>query len=538
MQPKKTKMPYLRLAIAPATVLVIGFILVVAKQLPHAGFVQELTVGGGVIADADKLRDLRLAPIAMVPLAVLFALTLGHFNLSRVGSVFFGLMTAGVACYLLSVQPNNMPLLLFCAFALAAGASYHLAKDQWQEISGRIILTASGAVLVVHHVFGASPDWALVLALPVASALALQFGHTVALWASLAGAVVVAIVIMLSAPFFWFDGPNSGISLLDGAHALLALAVLAEGGGALRHAMRRGSAAFVMPCIGVALAIVLLTVPNVWSPMIPDDDYHFGEKLLAARALFIDGGWFANFQSPHGLSDASGSVVAWLQGSLTGAGIVLGGQVYKWHLAALLIFLLVKRLGPVAAAGFALVLPIWWADQALFLILNLVLAVEAMALRRAGVAGTLGVSVAAAGVFLNAGLGAAAAIVAAVAGLISQWRRGRRDFLLFFASSAVTASVLIALFWTEVLGMLHFLRISAESNLTIYGNGDFSVISQNWHNFLYIQAPLLAVALGGGMWKVARGDRMTMRVWVAGGADCARHDPRARPEPICGGATR
>jgi len=220
--------------VAVVLLVLIAFLVAVQSWLPHKGFVQELTVGGGMIADADKLRDLRLAPVAIgIQLALLAVLTLGQFNLSRIGTIAFWLLAGGLPLHLLWVLPSNMPLLLFCSLGLAAAAAYHLSRSYWQETSGQFILAAAGAALASHHLFGASPYWAFVVSLPLAASLALLAGPAAALWAGSAGSIVVALVVGLSAPFFWFDGPGTSISLLDGIHALLALAVLVEAARAL-----------------------------------------------------------------------------------------------------------------------------------------------------------------------------------------------------------------------------------------------------------------------------------------------------------------
>ncbi len=507
-----TSQTYRSTAAAFAALAVVLLLVVVESRLPHEGFVQELTVSGGIISDGDKLRDLRLAPLAIgTQLALLIGLILGGFNLSRIGNFLFWLLAGGLPLYLLNVLPNNTPLLLFGSLGLIAGAAFYLSRSDWQNISGQFILAATGAALFAFHLFGANPAWAFALSLPLAISATLIAGPVAALWAGSVGSVVIALVVGLSAPFFWFDGPDSAISLLDGVHALIALAVLLEAAVVLRHSIRYGDAGFTTRGVGVAVALLVLTGPVVSPALIPIDDYHFGEKLLAARALFTDGGWFVSFFSPHGLSDAAGAVVAWLQGDLTGAGIAVGEQLFRWYAAVLLIWLLVQRLGPVSATGLTLFFPIWDATS-LLLALNLVLATEVMALRKAVLAGALGAGVAAAGVFLNAGPGAACAVVAGVAGLVLQWRRGHTDLFLFAASGAVTGLILIVLFWAEVAGQLHFLRVSASSNLTIYGNGDFSVIEQNHRHFLYVLAPLLAVALTRGKWSFNQTGRSTERV--------------------------
>lgn len=496
---------------AVAALAVVSFLVAMEAWTPHEGFVRELTVSGGVINDADKLQDLRLAPVVIgAQFALIVGLGVGAFNLLRIGTLMFWLLAGGLLLYLLWALPNNMPLLLFGSLGLSAGAAFYLSKSHWQDISGQFILAAAGAASAAHHLFGFSPAWGFVLSLPIACFAALLIGPAAAIWSGSAGSAVVALVVGLSAPFFWFDGPDTGISLLDVVHALFSVAIVAETARVLRRYLKLGDDELSTSGLGVATAILVMTAPVVSSAWIPIDDYHFGEKLLAAQAMFDEGGFFVSFFSPHGLSDAAGAVVARLQGDLTGAGIAVGEQVVRWYVAGLLIWLLVQRLGPIPAIGFALVLPS--NGKLLLLALNLVLASQAMALRKAWLAGALGAGVAVAGVFINSGLGAASAVVAGVAGLILHGRRGRRSLLRFAASGSVTGLILVVLFWSEVAGQLHFLRVSTASNTTIFGNGDVSVILDHWRRFIYVLAPLLAIALAAVIGAAERDQGTTKRV--------------------------
>lgn len=490
--------------------LLLGALLIaIDAWLPHAGFVRELTVGGGIITDSDKLRDLRFVPIVILfQLALLAAMAVGRFNLPRSATFAYGLLASLLPLYLAFVLAEKATLFAYAALGVGFGAAFRLSRSHWQELTGHMLLAATGMTLLTHHYLGTGPAWSFAVALPLVAVVAVLSNAIVALWAAVLGSVVVAVALFLSAPIFWLGTPNAAISALDVLHALLAFAVVFDTGKVAWQAHRGGQAA--MPGIAVAMAIFVLTASSFGSPFLPSDDYHFGEKLLGARALFYDGGWFVSFFSPHGFSDAASAIAAWLIGDLTGTGIAIGEPLYRWYFAALLVFLLVRRIGPLPAAALIMVLPID-NRSVLMLSLGLVLATEVMALRPAALAGALGTIVAAAGVFFNAGPGIAAALVASVAGLILQWRNGPAALRSFVAAGTATGLILMVAFWSEIAGQFHFLKVSAATNLTIYGNGNFSVIMRQVGHFLFVAGPLLAVITSFG--KISReGERAGSRL--------------------------
>lgn len=312
-------------------------------------------------------------------------------------------------------------------------------------------------------------------------------------WAILIGGVIMASTLMASTPVLWIGLEGARPSFFDGLHSLLAISIIIEAVWMFRSRSVGGSTQVKLPRLSIATAIVVLTGPAITHPVIPVDDYHFGEKLLAVQAFYFSVGWFTEFLSPHGLANAAGGFVAWLLGDPTASGILVGERLILLYAWGALIGLLLFFLGPVPALLFALVMP--QSPHDIYFPLNLVLGLAIVTHRNPLVAGVGGVAIAAFGVLFNGGLGAAASIFIALSGIILHARRGRQDFTSFCVGSVVSGAAVITIFNEQVAGQLAFLSVSSDANLTIYGNGDFSVIDRNFENFLYAFAPLLTLAI-------------------------------------------
>ncbi len=496
-------------AVTAATFLLLGLMIPATLfLLPHSGYVLELTVAGGVIKDLDKLRDVRLVPVLVAcQLALLGAAITAGINLNRITTIAFAGLAAFAAAGILLRLTSWGPLFGIAALAFAFAAAWTASRDQWRQLIGHILLAAAGLSLVCNRMLGLDPAWSFAVSLAAVSTLTFWRWNVLAPWLSTLGAVIVAVALGMSAPIFWLGTSAAGFSVLDVLHALLAAGVIVDAASSAWRTWRLGQ--LTMPNYAAAMSVVVLAAPYVWLPSLSVDDYHFGERLLAAQALFGDSVWFVNFFSPHGLSDAGGAAAAWLTGDFTGTGIAVGGQFWLWYPAGLLAWLLIRRLG--ALPGFAIMfaLPLGH-PTVLLLALNLVLAAEAMVLRPALLAGALGMAVTFGGVFVNAGPGAGAAIVVGMIGLAINAKRGRASLGGFAMGSIVSALILIGLFWEQVTGQLHFLQVSAVNNLTIYGAGSASEILSRPVAFIFAAAPMLVVILSFG--NLPKGGDATQRL--------------------------
>lgn len=490
-----------RAAAALVLILLAATLAMIALLSPHLGYIRELTVGGGAIQDSDKLRDILLVPIAVAyQLALVAVLALAAVNLNKVGFLAFIVISA-LAIIAVFLNAGWGVLLILTLLAAMGISAYRTHAAQWQELSGHLLISSIAIALILNRGIGSGAYLSFASGLLTVSLLAVFAPRGVIAGLSIVGTVVVAGALLMSAPFLWLGLADARISVLDVVHALFAIAALSSG---WRAAWRmHGHGDVVMPAAATALAILVLLAPQVPSHYLPTDDYHFGEMLLAAEALFHGGAWFTGFFSPHGLSDAGGAAVAWLLNDATGSGIAIAERLWLWYAAALLAWLLVHRIGPLPAVAIMIVLPIEQNEyliqtKYLLLCLNLVLVTEAMAMRPAVLGGLFGTVVAFVGVFLNPGFGATAAVVGALTGSALQYRTGRRSLVAFLAGCGLSALALVAVFQDEVAGQLHFLAVSTATNLTIYGNGETSTIFKYPAHFTFALGPLLALAAAAG----------------------------------------
>ncbi|SFT11640.1 hypothetical protein SAMN04488040_3246 [Sulfitobacter marinus] len=478
-------------------------------KIIHSGFVEQLTVGGGILEDADKNRDIRflwwMLSWQMASLIVIAALLRQSYGIWR--GVFFSLLAvAGLltVAQLVSLDSASFQTqILFGSLLASGGIAFTSDRENWSQLYGIGFLVAVSASVVAQEMAELSAVGVIAVALPATIFLMHVSGPDALRWAGSISALIMAGVSAASAPIRWVGLEGAHLSILDGLHALLAIVLIIEAVWVFRARREGGSFTGVLPRISTALAIVVLTGPAMIHPVIPLDDYHFGEKLLAAQAFYSGAGWFTEFFSPHGLSNATGGFAAWLLGDPTASGILVGERILLLYAWGTLVVLLLCRLGPLPALLFALVIP--EIPHVIYLTLNLVLGLAIVSLRRPSVAGAGGVAVAVFGALFNGGLGAAAAIVIALSGVILHGRRGRWDFIAFCAGSIASGVVILVLFHEQLLGYLAFLTVSSAANLTIYGNGSFSVIEHHFDNFLYVFAPVLTLAVaaivGSKQWR-------------------------------------
>ena len=495
---KRILVDYSRITAGLGIVFVSLLFILVAVMYPHYGYVQELTVGGGMLQDADKLRDMRLVPMAVAyQLIIIFGLLVSGFKLDNLAKLgFWWLITLVSIALIVQMMGSLGQLLVFGMLGLCFVTVFQTWRDNWKEVTGHILVAATGLTLLCHRILGLAPDWSFVISL--ATILSIFFvvrAPATTTLLSAAGAVAVAVAVLLSSPVVWLGLPDQHVSALDGLHVLMAATVLVEAAYSIYRIAR--DRRLCMPNLAVSMAIFLLVAQNIAGPFLPSDDYHFGEKLLAAQTMFMpgEGEWFKSFFSPHGLSDAAGGSLAWFIGDFSATGILIGELIWAWYLSAFLAWLLARRLGPLPAAVLMLVLPLS-NSGVILLAINLIAGIEVIVLRRSLLAGGLGALIAFTGVFFNSGLGSGSAIVIGMAGILVQAERGSKPLIRFLTGAAGVSVVLVTIFWAQVVGQLFFLSVSIADNLTIYGNGDTSVFFENLKFFLFALSPSLIFTLG------------------------------------------
>lgn len=480
-----------------ASMLLIA-LLALSFLIPHYGYVKELTVGGGVIADADKLRDIRVVPLLIVvQFLILSCLAILKIDFSDllVGCFYLLAVTAAITVTLNTLSVASVAL--FASLVVAIWISRLASREHFQVSSARVILVAAGSTFALNHLFSSDPVYTFSLATVVTSGLLLRWKTLVERWLASAAGLIVILAFAFAAPTFWYGAAEDYHSAIDYIHFFLSAALVV---GSLKwNLLKYHSSGTSYSCLTVAIAFGLLLSPTISSGVLPVDDYHFGEKLLAAQALF-DGNrsWFIDFFSPHGLSDAFGAIFAWSVGDLTGTGVHAGESIVLLYPTILLSWLLIRRVGAISALGILIVFPL--EDRSvLMLTLSLLLATEAACLRSPRVAGFISVIVIAAAVFINAGLGVAGGSVGYLAGLVVQVRRSKRSLIEYVTTSFFAIALLGVLFSRQILGQLNFIAVSAYTNLTIYGNGDINVAIFHLYAFVFAISPILALVMYHGL---------------------------------------
>lgn len=481
---------------------------------PHTGHVNELTVSGGVFTDANKFRDIALPPIMMViQLAGAFGLW-WWFASGRAPQKSTG-MTSGktlllilmltVAFYCLTLLAIKDHLTLFAIALIGGGAAVLHRTDpgRWSATFAVAVLLAAAVAWVADNLLEIRVIWVFPPAICALCALAAAAPAHRKLLPPLygLGAAATALQLALSAPFFWLPPElRDGVTELDAlTWAMSALALLV----AALHCRRSFSASSwgldAVPPFSLAVAYVVIVTMEFGAFALPTDDYHYGEALLSTLALRDGWGLFSTFFTPHGLSDALGIFGAWLPGELSATGVEIG-QRHVLLLARILLFWrLFAILGPLVGLGVGLALTT--EAQELLPLLVFVLILELGALKRDYLAGVLCAILSAFGVFfLNGpGVAMAAPAILTVILLFRSWEPA--SIARFLAAGLVTGVVIIAVFWSEIVGQLWFLSASSRTNLVVYGNNNINL----WAGprrlisiavlLLFAFAPLLAFSL-------------------------------------------
>ncbi len=454
--------------------------------LPHLGYVRELTIGGGMLTDTNKLQDMMIVPLAVLLqlMVLVFYLvspaSVGQEQVQRAASglVMLVVLFALAAIFWLDQARSLAP---FAAVAITIWGSQLFWKQDASATAGWLFLVAAMACILVWHGVGIAPFRSLGILYPLLAVGALFVGIRWVLVLGIVALLLLAGVVFLSAPGFWMPA-SSGISPLDMVFAAIGLLVLVQAAMALPgirafpvHA-RAGNGSVcpmasvpVPPAFSMALALAVLCLS--WRPilLLPTDDYHFGETLLAYQALVTGQGWFVDFFSPHGLSDGLAGLIAHLAGNDTASAIQFGMGILTFAVALLVQWRLLVRLGPAGGLLVGLVIPI--NDTILFTLLVLLLVIETATIRHALLAGACAAGGSAAGAFLYGGPGVAAALAGGTGALcLHAWRDGWPAALRFIGGGLAVCLLVAALAWPQLQGQFAFLKTSAAANLTIYGN--------------------------------------------------------------------
>ncbi|WP_322994223.1 hypothetical protein [Castellaniella sp.] len=492
-----------------------ALLILVLRMFPHLGYVRELTVAGGVLTDANKLRDMLVVPLAVVlQLAVLAVYVvipsfapkgLEQERARRVTNLLVALtilLTIG-AIFWLGWAERLIPM---AAVAATVWGCRQVWKQNGPAMAGWLFLVTTAVSILAWHGIGVRPFWSLSILYPLLAISAFFVGTT---WVIIFGVIAllpIAGAVFLSAPGFWMP-TSSGISWLDIAFTAIALIVLTQAARTLWDLRILNARSLTItdssgdldtlpqpPAFSMALALVLLCASWSATLALPTDDYHFGETLLAYQALVTGQSWFVDFFSPHGISDAFGGLIAHLAGSDTATAISLGTLICQFAIALVVQWRLMVRLGPAGGLLLGLFIPI--SGKVLFTLLVLQLVIETALIRRPMLAGVCAAILSAAGVFLYGGPTTAAALAGGVGALCVHTLRGGWPAALRFIGGGLVVGLLAVSFaWPQLEGQFTFLKTSAATNLTIYGNGDISVLLDHPQHMLFVLSPLLAVLL-------------------------------------------
>ena len=123
-------------------------------RLGHSGFAEQLTVGGGILADADKNRDIRFAWwVISWQLPVILAITIVARQVFVIWrAVFFTLLAAAglltLTILVLLDSPHFQTQALFCSLLASAVIAFVLDKANWHHAFGIGFLIATSACVL------------------------------------------------------------------------------------------------------------------------------------------------------------------------------------------------------------------------------------------------------------------------------------------------------------------------------------------------------------------------------------------------------
>lgn len=461
------------------TPLSLGAAAAVWSAFPHVGFVEELTVSLAIYLDQNKLRDLFFFPAALALqaigwIALWAALARAARDAPRESARetarFETLARLAPFAVFVAAVPIGAVSWMGAAALLAGIALISWSfDDEWRAAAEQVFVVAAAGAVAANNALGAPTGPAFVGAFVGAAALAwiARGPHAFLRTLYAAAFAVVAGAAALHAPGRWLPAasvpPFSALDLVFYAIAALAFAISAAG-----LVRRRGMRLPAPPALLLALALLLLGSGEPGGLVIPTDDYHFGESLVAADAVLNGEGLFAGVLPAHGLVDVMGWVVGALGGDATAAGVVWGEQTAKLLARLALLWTLIAVLPRPYGLLLGLATPIAPPAETLALMF-LALIVAAGARPRAMLAGALAVAASAGAIFAVGGVGVAVAVAAFAMTAIARLP-GPRRALGWFALGTILCAIAVALlFRREVAEWLWYLLVSAKTNATVYG---------------------------------------------------------------------
>ncbi|WP_132033385.1 hypothetical protein [Aquabacter spiritensis] len=486
--------------------------MVVYKNMPHMGFVSELTVGGAVYHDANKARDLWIAPVAIVLqiAAALVALgwarrlssvprfdTFAEYAPSHAVLVAVLVLLLSLAAIAGDLVPLAILILLGLGVVLLR-AGFGIA---WTAPFG-LVFSLSALFAWGCNQFGILDVRLLLSAayLPLCLAALVLRGRTRLLRAAygLTG-LALAGATARAAPVLWMPtSAYAGPTVIDAVIWIAAAGVAVQTLMFLRSPA--GKSFSRTPAFPLAAAFLLLAVFRQSPFGLPFDDYHYGERLLAARALW-EGRLFETFFSPHGFSDALGGLGALLIGDRSAIGVAIGKIYADVFILLILAWQMVRQLGPAPAILLLVALQPNLIFPVPLVVLMIVAILRSATPRNDYAAGAAIALAAATTIFLLNGIGVAIAVPSALAALFLFRDGTRRGLVRACCAGAICALALFAAFPRAFLGEIAFLATSARTNAVLYGNNfvvrasDLASLVEIGTALMFLLTPMLAFAL-------------------------------------------
>ncbi|MGE6699045.1 hypothetical protein ACQKH5_15205 [Hyphomonas sp. NPDC076900] len=481
---------------------------------PHTGYLTELTLSGAAYGDQNKMRDVFLVPgflgmgviaAAMLWLVLKFAAATspaspdGEARLATMGR-------AGTILLLVLLAASGaIGWAVLAGTGLCILVSQMRLQDAWDRGAGIMVLFACALALLLENTLQIDPDVVLPLTL-IGGAVLLWFLPHPAWLARLLfklSAVLVAAAIVLAAPVFWqpVNGRGALVTFVDLPFflvgGLIVKAALFDGGA---RGTNGGWPSEAGLALALAAAFTLLQMQEFGLPVVPNDDYHFGEYLIgadwSAQGLLFSEGFPA-----HGLFDAIGGIIARQRGEDSATAILLGFAIFAFFCKFAILHALLRLFGlPLGLIGFIIVLPMVQPNRLGEVAIVAVLA-AAGARSSPVMAGILTVGVAALSVFTFGGAGIVLAVTGFSIALVAQYRRDPRQFRSYLATALAAGLVIVAIAHQAVLGWLWYLLESSRTNVLLYGLGLETWLSQSsdWIEFGFAHAFAVIPFLGIGL---------------------------------------
>lgn len=509
----------MRLAFSAAFLLILvplaALIAICAWWLwPHTGYLSELTLSGAAYSDQNKLRDVFLIPGFMGACVIAAAMlwTVLKFQFKAVPALpdkQARLVTVGRSATIVLLLVLAASGAIGWEILAGSGLCFLVAQirlqDEWDRGGATLVLFACAIAVLLENTLHLNPAVVLPVALFSASILLWFLPQPANLirWIFRGSAVLVAAAITLASPVFWqpVNERNASITLVDLPFFLVGALILKA---ALFDGRVLASKRELLPEAGLTLALAaaftMLQTQEFSLPVVPEDDYHFGEYLISSD-WFSRGLLFSEGFPAHGLFDAMGGIIARQRGEDSATAILLGFGVFAFFckFAILLSVLKLFRV-PLGLMGFVLLLPIVEPTRLGEIAIIAILAAVGMRAPPV-IAGIVTVLISAMGVFTFGGAGVVLAVTGFCLAAIGQYRRSEHGFRNYAITAFAIGLLLVAIAHQAVLGWLWYLLESTRTNILLYGLGLETWLSgsPNWIDFAFAHAfaavPFVGIAL-------------------------------------------